>query len=59
VSTIFNTFQNAVYAARHIQLSHISRSTNIIGLMPGSLYNVSVVAASKDGHGPPASAFFW
>jgi uncharacterized membrane protein AbrB (regulator of aidB expression) len=51
--------QSAVYAAKHIQLSGTSRSTSIIGLMPGSFYNVSVIAASKNGHGPAVSEFFW
>jgi uncharacterized membrane protein AbrB (regulator of aidB expression) len=51
--------KSAVYAAKHIQLSGTSRSTSIIGLMPGSFYNVSVIAASKNGHGPAVSEFFW
>ena len=40
-------------------MTDVARSTNILGLYPGSLYNVTIVAESKSGKGPGRSGLFW
>ncbi len=56
----FDPNHNArTFSPKHIQLSHTSRMTTILGLRPGSRYNVSVAAASKFGIGKAAMAFFY
>ena len=40
-------------------MTDVARSTNVLGLYPGSLYNVTIVAESKSGKGPGSSGLFW
>lgn len=47
------------FMAKHIQQSHASRSATIIGLDPGTQYNVSVSASSDLRLGPIVSDLFW
>ena len=56
---IFYEFKGYRFTQKHIQLTDVARSTNILGLYPGSLYNVTVIAESKFGKGPGRSHLFW
>ena len=56
---VFYLIQGYRFTPKHIQLTNVARSTNILGLYPGSLYNVTIVAESKSGKGPGISALFW
>jgi endothelial-specific receptor tyrosine kinase len=47
------------FSPKHIQLSNTSTMTTILGLHPGSLYNVTVAAASKDGIGKSKEDLYW
>lgn len=51
--------QNRRFSPKEYQLSAGVSKTKVAGLQPGSLYNVSVAAESKDGLGPVVSAEFW
>ena len=47
------------FSPKVIQVSQVSKMTVVLGLRPGSKYNVSVSAASTSGPGPGVSQFFW
>ena len=47
------------FSPKIIKMSEASRMTVILGLKPGSKYNVTVKAASKEGPGKAVQAFFW
>jgi len=46
-------------APKHLLFSNTTNTAKVLGLLPGSKYNVSVAAMSKQGLGPAVTAYFW